>query len=108
MLFQASYFKADFFKVLANPVRIQIIDSLRKGEMCVNDIAAWLEIESSSVSQQLSILRSHNFVIARKQGNQVFYTIRDSAIFEVLDATLVVFNNHLVETRNTLEGIDRA
>jgi len=106
MPFHASYFKADFFKVLANPVRIQIIDSLRKGEMCVNDIAAWLEIESSSVSQQLAILRSRNFVTARKQGNQVFYTIRDSAIFEVLDATLVVFNNHLVEILNTLEGME--
>jgi len=106
MPFKSSYFKADFFKVLANPTRLQIIDALRNGEMCVNDIAGWLEIESSSVSQQLAILRSRNFVTTRKRANQVFYTIQDPAIFEVLDAALVVFNNHLVQVRDTLERME--
>lgn len=106
MPFEPSYFKAEFFKVLANPTRIQILDALRRGEMCVNDIAGWLEIEASSVSQQLSILRSRNFVITRKRGNQVFYAIRDPAIFGVLDAALAVFNNHLVQVRKTLEQME--
>ncbi len=106
MPFQSSYFKADFFKVLANPTRIQILDSLRDGEMCVNDIAGWLEIPSSSVSQQLAILRNHNFVTTRKRGNQVFYRLRDPAICLVLEAALVVFNNHLVQLRDTLEQME--
>ncbi len=106
MPFQPTYFKADFFKVLANPTRIQILDTLREGEKCVNDIAGWLEIEASSVSQQLSILRSRNFVTTRRLRNQVFYAIRDPAIFKVLDAALDVFNNHLVEVRNTLERME--
>jgi ArsR family transcriptional regulator len=106
MPFQPTYFKADFFKVLANPTRIQILDTLRQEEKCVNDIAEWLEIEASSVSQQLAILRGRNFVTTRKQGNQVFYTIRDPAIFKVLDAALQVFNNHLVEVRKALEGME--
>lgn len=106
MPFQPSYFKAEFFKVLSNPVRIQILDSLRSGERSVNDIAHWLEVESSSISQQLAILRRHNLVTTRRQGNYIFYSIRDIAIFDVLDTALVVFNNHLVEIKDTLENLE--
>ncbi|MEY3866117.1 MAG: hypothetical protein RLZZ338_8 [Cyanobacteriota bacterium] len=105
MPFQASYFKADFFKVLSNPTRILILDTLRLGEQSVNDIAQWLEVDASSVSQQLAVLRSRNLVKTRKQGNQVFYSVRDPSIFKVLDAALEVFNNHLVDVRTTLEKL---
>jgi DNA-binding transcriptional ArsR family regulator len=103
MPFKPSYFKAEFFQVLSNPVRIQILDTLRQGEQNVNYISQYLEIEASSVSQQLSILRRLNLVKSRKQGNFVFYSICDPAIFKVLDAALEVFNNHLVEIYGTLE-----
>ncbi len=106
MPFQASYFKADFFKVLSNPTRIQILDTLRLGEQSVNYIAQWLEVDASSVSQQLAVLRSRNLVKTRKQGNQVFYSVRDPSIFKVLDAALEVFNNHLVDVRAALEKLE--
>lgn len=106
MPFQASYFKADLFKVLSNPIRIQILDTLRMGEKSVNYIAQWLEVEATSVSQQLALMRRSNLVKSRKQGNQVFYSVRDPAIFKVLDAALEVFNNHLVEVRDTLEKLE--
>jgi DNA-binding transcriptional ArsR family regulator len=106
MVFKPSYFKADLFKVLSNPVRIQILDTLRTGEKSVNYIAEWLELEASSVSEQLAVLRSRNLVTSRKQGNYVFYSIRDPAIFKILDAALEVFNNHLVEVRDTLEQME--
>lgn len=106
MPFQPSYFKADFFKVLSNPVRIQILDTLRLGEKSVNDIAQWIEVEASSVSQQLAILRRYNLVKARRQGNYIFYSIRDPAIFKVLNAALEVFNNHLVQVRDALENLE--
>jgi ArsR family transcriptional regulator len=100
------HFKADFFKVLSNPVRIQILDTLRSGEKSVNNIAQGLEVEASSISQQLAILRRHNLVTTRRQGNYVFYSIRDEAIFKVLDAALEVFNNHLVDLRDALENLE--
>lgn len=103
MPFKPSYFKADFFKVLSNPIRIQILDTLRQGEQNVNYISQYLEIEPSSVSQQLAVLRRFSLVRVRKQGNFVFYSISDPAIFKVLDSALEVFNNHLVEVRDTLE-----
>jgi DNA-binding transcriptional ArsR family regulator len=103
MPFQPSYFKADFFKVLSNPIRIQILDTLRSGEQNVNYISQYLEVDASSVSQQLAVMRRLNLVKIRKQGNFVFYSICDPAIFKVLDAALEVFNNHLVELRDTIE-----
>lgn len=106
MPFKPSYFKADLFKVLSNPVRIQILDALRAGERSVNDIAEWLEVDSSSVSQQLAILRSRNLVVSRKQGNFVFYSIRDPAIFKILDSALEVFNNHLVNVQDALKNLE--
>ncbi|MGA9381708.1 MAG: metalloregulator ArsR/SmtB family transcription factor [Phormidium sp.] len=106
MPFKPSYFKADFFKVLSNPTRIQILDALRLGEQSVNSIAQWLEVEPSSVSQQLAVLRSRNLVVARKQGNQVFYSVRDPSIFKVLDSALEVFNNHLVDVKDALEKLE--
>ncbi|OKH21709.1 transcriptional regulator [Hydrococcus rivularis NIES-593] len=106
MTFKPSYFKADLFKVLSNPIRIQILDTLRLGEQSVNYIADWLDVEPSSVSQQLAVLRSRNLVTSRKQGNYVFYSVRDPALFKVLDAALEVFNNHLVEMRDTLEQME--
>lgn len=106
MPFKPSYFKADLFKVLSNPVRIQILDALRTGERSVNDISEWLEVEPSSISQQLAVLRSRNLVTSRKQGNFVFYSIRDPAIFKILDAALEVFNNHLVDVREALEQLE--
>jgi ArsR family transcriptional regulator len=106
MPFKSSHFKAEFFKVLSNPVRIQILDTLRQREQNVNYIAEWLEIDASSISQQLGILRRLNLVTSRKKGNFVFYSIRDPAIFKVLDAALEVFNNHLVEVRESLEQME--
>ncbi len=106
MTFKPSYFKADLFKVLSNPLRIQILDTLRLGEQSVNYIADWLDVEPSSVSQQLAVLRSRNLVTSRKQGNYVFYSVKDPVLFKVLDAALEVFNNHLVEVRKTLEQME--
>jgi len=101
-----SYFKTELFKVLSNPVRIQILDTLRCGENSVNAIAEWLEMEASSISQQLAVLRRSNLVISRRQGTQVFYAVRDPDLFKVLDAGLELFNNHLLEIRHSLERLE--
>ncbi len=106
MPFQPSYFKADLFKILSNPLRIQILDTLRKGETSVNDIAQWLEVESSSVSQQLAILKRYHLIKGRREGNYIFYSINEPAIFKVLDAAKEVFNNHLVEVQDALKKIE--
>ena len=100
-----SEFKAEFFKALANPIRIQIIDSLRDGEHTVNQLQKILNIEAPNVSQQLAILRANNLVNTRKEGNSVYYSIKDTTIFKLLDVAKVIFNNHLVGVRDLLKKL---
>lgn len=96
-------FKAAFFKALAHPIRIHILDALREGERNVNELKEILEIEASNVSQQLAILRSKNLVNTRKDGNSVYYSVRDPEIFTLLDASKAIFNNHLIDLQAVLE-----
>lgn len=97
-----SVFKADFFKALAHPLRIRIVDQLRAGEVGVNDLSAKLEVEQSTLSQQLAVLRGRHIVNARKEGLNVLYSIRDPEIFKLLDVAKKIFNRHLVGVQEML------
>lgn len=99
-------FKAEFFKALAHPLRIQILESLRAGEMSVTELQEELAVDASSVSQQLAVLRNKNIVEPRKVGTSVFYSLRDPAIVDLLDVARIIFNNHLVDTRSLLELLE--
>lgn len=103
---QPSEFKAEFFKALANPIRIQIIDTLRNGKHTVNQLREILDIEAPNVSQQLAILRANNIVNTRKEGSNVFYSIKDPTIFKLLDIAKVIFNNQLAGIRDLLSKIN--
>lgn len=89
-------FKAAFFKVLANPLRIRILDALREGPVSVGDLSKRLAVEQPSISQQLSILRAQRFVQGTRSGTTVRYEVTDPAIWRLLDAALDVFQNRLV------------
>jgi ArsR family transcriptional regulator len=99
-------FKAEFFKALAHPARIKILELLRSGEMSVNELQTHLEIEPSTVSQQLAVLRGRNIVEARKVGTSVYYRVRDPQIFELLEVARRIFNTHLIDTQSMLEQLE--
>ena len=105
---ELSQFTAEFFKVLAHPLRIRIVDALRSGEIAVNDLSSRLKVEQSTLSQQLAILRKSNVVTGRKEGQSVYYSIQDRAIFRVLDEARQVFNNHLIDIKDLLEQLGPA
>jgi ArsR family transcriptional regulator len=102
-----SSFKAEFFKALAHPLRISILDALREGELTVNEISQKFEVEPANASQQLAVLRNKNIVVARKEGANVYYSVVDPAIFKLLDVARDIFNSHLVDVRSMLEEIER-
>ena len=102
---QLSDFKADFFKALAHPLRISILDALRNGELTVNEISQRFNVEPANASQQLGVLRNRNIVVTRKDGANVYYSVSDKSIFKLLDAAKEIFNNHLIGVRSMLEEI---
>ena len=100
---QLANFKSEFFKALAHPIRIQILDSLRDGEKGVNELSEILKIEPANVSQQLAVLRMRNIVVGRKAGSNVYYSVSDTNLFRLLDIAKDIFNNHLVDVRDMLQ-----
>ena len=69
--------QAQLLKSLAHPVRLQILDILRRGEECVCHMEAVLGRRQSYISQQLMTLRDAGLVDARKEGLNVFYCLAD-------------------------------
>lgn len=72
------------FAVLGDPTRIRILDALSGGERCVCDIATLAGISESAVSHQLRLLRGMRLVRPRRAGRQVFYTLDDQHIVQLL------------------------
>jgi DNA-binding transcriptional ArsR family regulator len=96
-------FKADFYKALAHPMRIRILEILSDGDKNVNELQSLLGSEGSAVSQQLAVLRSKNVVFGKKDGTTVIYSLRDPLIKELLNVTKQIFDNHLVDAISLLE-----
>jgi len=101
-------FKAEFFKGLAHPLRIAVLDALRKGELGVNELCTLLQVEQSSLSQQLAVLRGRNIVSGRKEGLNVYYSVRDRTVFRLLDVAKEIFNNQLIGVKDMLSRIDNS
>ena len=98
-------FKAELFQALAHPTRIAIVEILRDGELSAGALIERLGIEQANASQHLTILRSKHILINRKAGNQVFYSVRDRLILEVLDVMKRYVNTHLAESQAMLDEI---
>jgi ArsR family transcriptional regulator len=98
-------FKAEFFKALAHPLRIAVLDMLRGGELGVYELCGLLKVEQSTLSQQLAVLRNKGIVVARKEGLNVYYSVSDKTVFRLLDVAKQIFNNQLINVQDMLSQI---
>ena len=99
--------KADIFQALANPTRIAILELLANGEKSAGEIIEKLAMEQANVSQHLAVLRARQIVTNRKSGNQVFYSVRDPIILQMLALMRRYFQNHLQESLAMLDEIHK-
>lgn len=76
--------QAGLFHALAHPVRLQILDVLRGGEVCVCDLQAALGLRQAHISQHLMELRRAGVVANRKEGPRVYYRAADPRLYGVL------------------------
>ena len=98
-------FKTEFFKALAHPLRIQVLDELRAGPLNVSELRGRLGVEQSTLSQQLAVLRNRGLVRTQRNGSTIRYEVADPAIWSLLDAALAIFQNQLVSVRSVLEDL---
>jgi DNA-binding transcriptional ArsR family regulator len=98
-------FKAEIFQALAHPTRIAIVEALRDGELSAGRLISQLNLEQANASQHLAVLRSKQVLVNRKVGNQVFYSLRDPVLVDVLDILRRYFYSQLSETKSMLEEV---
>ncbi|MEU5384696.1 MULTISPECIES: ArsR/SmtB family transcription factor [Kitasatospora] len=80
-LYQA---KAEFFRMLGHPVRIRVLELLQAGPTPVRGLLAELDVEPSSLSQQLAVLRRSGLVTSTREGSTVVYALAGADVAELL------------------------
>jgi ArsR family transcriptional regulator len=99
-------FKAEFFKALAHPVRIAILEVLRAGPRSVGEIQALTGVPGSSISQQLAVLRGRGIVVPERAGTTIHYHTADPEIYALLDAAREIFYGHLSDSADLLRLVE--
>ncbi len=84
--------RVKLLKAMAHPSRLKIIEELKNGDMFVNQVKEMLEVDVSTASKHLSLLKSVNVVKSYQVGNTVYYKLTCSCIsgfFDCLEKMIV-------------------
>lgn len=79
------YAVSDFFKVMSDSTRMRIMAALDNEEMCVCDLSDLLGMTKSAVSHQLKSLKDAGLVRSRRDGKNVFYTLKDDHVRTIIE-----------------------
>lgn len=104
-LYQA---KADFFRMLGHPVRIRVLELLQHGPVPVRDLLADIDIEPSSLSQQLAVLRRSGIVVSIREGSTVSYALAGGDVAELLRAARRILTELLAGQNQLLTQLQQA
>ncbi|GAA0415850.1 metalloregulator ArsR/SmtB family transcription factor [Streptomyces luteireticuli] len=101
-LYQA---KAEFFRMLGHPVRIRVLELLQDGPLPVRDLLAAIEVEPSSLSQQLAVLRRSGIVTSTRTGSTVVYELAGGDVAELMRAARRILTELLAGQHDLLEEL---
>ncbi len=79
---------AEMFKLFADNTRLRIICALLKEELCVCDLCKKLDLNQSTVSHQLQLLRSRNLVKYRREGKHIYYSLQDAHVETIISQAI--------------------
>lgn len=91
---------AQRFKVLSEPLRLQILQRLERGESSVSDITHAVASTQPNVSKHLRILQNGGLVARRQDGNTVYYRIADESVFELCQVVCGSLQEKFVRQRS--------
>ncbi len=100
--------KAEFFKTLAHPVRIRVLELLGEREHSVAEMLPEVGIEPANLSQQLAVLRRAGLVVARKEGSTVHYSLTSPQVAELLAVARQILTSVLTGQVELLEDLQGA
>ena len=100
--------KAEFFRALAHPARIRLLELLsERGEQSVQSLQARLDLDQPVVSQQLAKLRASGVVVCRKEGTTVQYALANPRIADLLAVAKAILSHRLTSHRTLLHELRR-
>jgi DNA-binding transcriptional ArsR family regulator len=105
---QLQELKAEFFRALAHPIRIRLLEVLTSTpDRSVQDLQRTLGIDQPIVSQQLARLRASGIVSAKKSGVTTRYSVTDPMLKDLLRIAKQILNRRLVGVQSLLRELER-
>lgn len=103
--------KADLFKALAHPLRVRALEKLTDPEhaghsVSVGELAVLLGVDIAQVSQQLAVLRRAGVVTTRRDGNTIYYTVRDPRMSDLLAVARQLLLASLQDSQSLLTSLE--
>lgn len=97
--------EAEFFRAIAHPTRIEILELLRQGEHCVHELIEALGEKQANLSQHLAILRKQGLVVSRKDGVKRVYSVPHPEVFRLISTASAILEKRLHETAAVLSNL---
>ena len=88
---------ANLLKALANPKRLEVINTLRDKEMPVTEMAEKMGITKANLSQHLAIMRDKGILKSRREGTNIYYSLANPKVIQACDIMREVLFEHLKE-----------
>lgn len=97
---------AERFRVLGDPLRLQLLNTLGEGELSVGALVERVGASQANVSKHLQTLHRAGLVARRKEGLQVYYKVADRSIFDLCDTVCGSLGEQLAEDLRAIRGHD--
>jgi ArsR family transcriptional regulator, arsenate/arsenite/antimonite-responsive transcriptional repressor len=85
------------FKALADPTRRQILQLLRRGEMTAGELAEHFDMTKPSMSHHFAVLKQADLIEARREGQQIYYSLNTTVVEDLLAIVWGLFSDHRPE-----------
>ncbi len=95
---------AEMCKVFSNPIRLEILNLLRGGELTVSDLIKKTELTQVNISQHLSIMKSRGIVNSRRNGLNIYYKLSNPKIIKAFDIIREILSERLEKNKELAKG----
>lgn len=96
---------AERFRLLGEPIRLRILQTLQGGEMSVGEITATVETSQPNVSKHMKMLQAYDIVSRRQEGNTVYYSIADPSIFDLCEVVCGSLQERFESKYNKMQSV---
>jgi DNA-binding transcriptional ArsR family regulator len=94
--------KAEILKALANPIRLVVVDALRRGDLCVCDLNKLVGVRQPTLSRHLNQLKKAGIVTERREGPRVIHHLETPCILKAFDCASRVIASHLTRQKSAV------